>query len=41
MGRTKATVRLLEELQKGYQSLRTEKNYTADEFIKALEEDFE
>jgi prevent-host-death family protein len=39
--RTKATVRLLEELQKGYQSLRTEKNYTADEFIKALEEDFE
>lgn len=39
--KTQATLRLFEELQKGYQSLRTEKTYTADEFIKALEEDFE
>lgn len=32
-----ATIRLFEELQKGYQSLRTEKTYTPDEFVKILE----
>ncbi|MBP2622276.1 type II toxin-antitoxin system prevent-host-death family antitoxin [Streptococcus panodentis] len=34
-----ATVRLLEELQKGYHSLKTEETYSASEFAELLEED--
>ncbi|KIR10365.1 prevent-host-death protein [Staphylococcus microti] len=35
--RTKAMLRLFEELQKGYRSLTNEKNYTPDELAKRLE----
>lgn len=37
----KAKLRLLEELQKGYQSLHTEGAISADEFLKELKNDFE
>lgn len=37
----KAKLRLLEELQKGYQSLHTEGSISADEFLKELQNDFE
>ena len=34
--KTKATLRLFEELQKGYRSLANEKTYTPDELAKQL-----
>uniref|UniRef100_UPI00359CA0E1 prevent-host-death protein n=1 Tax=Lactococcus garvieae TaxID=1363 RepID=UPI00359CA0E1 len=34
--KTKATIRLLEELQKGYHSLKAEKNSTPNEFAERL-----
>lgn len=37
----KATLRLLEELQKGYQSLHSEGSISAKDFLKELEYDFE
>lgn len=37
----KAKLRLLEELQKGYQSLHTEGSISSDDFLKELENDFE
>lgn len=37
----KAKLRLLEELQKGYQSLHTEGSISAEKFLKELEDDFE
>ncbi|MBG9367962.1 prevent-host-death protein [Streptococcus sp. NLN64] len=36
----KATLRLLEELQKGYQSLHSEGSILAKDFLKELENDF-
>ncbi|WP_339014777.1 prevent-host-death protein (plasmid) [Lactococcus garvieae] len=39
--KTKATVRLLEELQKGYHSLKAEKGSTADEFAERFGVKFE
>lgn len=37
----KAKLRLLEELQKGYQSLHAEGSISADDFLKELQNDFE
>lgn len=37
----KAKLRLLEELQKGYQSLHTEGGISSEEFLKELKNDFE
>ena len=37
----KATLRLLEELQKGYHSLHSEGSISAKDFLKELENDFE
>lgn len=37
----KAKLRLLEELQKGYQSLHTEGSIFSEEFLKELKDDFE
>lgn len=36
-----AKLRLLEELQKGYQSIHTEGGVSADDFLKELQNDFE